>query len=285
MSASVTVPNGRTITGYAPGEAAVVGLEHELREVLATQVFGITEALVPYGRVDVLTATNAFEVEPYSSWRTGARQAMEYAMQTDCFPALALFGKATAEQVRDVYEYTRDNQPFIALWWYRDESWLPIMSVHHCQAAERVQGEPTPAPQPSGSGSDLVSTGDCAVALGVSKSAILLWHRENKITPAVTSPGGHLKWDVERVREELGYAPTPESLEVEPANIDWAGDPLLTTNDCAALLGVSRRTIQRWTRDELITPTVLYPNGYPRYRKSEVLAQIGIIARAPEQAN
>ena len=46
-------------------------LEHRLRDKLAAQLGGITEANLPYGRPDVLTATAVFEVEPAKNWRHG----------------------------------------------------------------------------------------------------------------------------------------------------------------------------------------------------------------------
>ncbi|MGH3936619.1 MAG: MerR family transcriptional regulator [Pseudonocardiaceae bacterium] len=48
-----------------------------------------------------------------------------------------------------------------------------------------------------------VTTGQLAEALGVSRSAILKWHRAGLVTPELVTPGGHLRWDVDRVREQL----------------------------------------------------------------------------------
>ena len=49
----------------------------------------------------------------------------------------------------------------------------------------------------------LVTTGQLAAELGVSRSAILKWHRAGLITPELITPGNHLRWDAERVREQL----------------------------------------------------------------------------------
>lgn len=49
----------------------------------------------------------------------------------------------------------------------------------------------------------LVSTGRLAALLGVSRSAILKWHAAGLIEPEVITPGGHLRWDPERVRTQL----------------------------------------------------------------------------------
>ena len=50
---------------------------------------------------------------------------------------------------------------------------------------------------------ELVTTGELAKALGVSRGAINRWQNEGLITPDVTTPGGHHRWDVERVRARL----------------------------------------------------------------------------------
>jgi predicted site-specific integrase-resolvase len=49
----------------------------------------------------------------------------------------------------------------------------------------------------------LVTTGQLAAELGVSRSAVLKWHRAGLITPELITPGNHLRWDAERVREQL----------------------------------------------------------------------------------
>ncbi len=130
----VTVPNGRTVTGAMPGRSAITLLEHALRDELATTVGGVTEASLGYGRADVLTADTAFEVEPAKAWRHAVRQAIGYAAQTGCEPAVALFGAAHAEQVADIYLRLRDGQPPAALWWYSDGHWQRISSRGACVA-------------------------------------------------------------------------------------------------------------------------------------------------------
>ncbi len=49
----------------------------------------------------------------------------------------------------------------------------------------------------------LVTTGQLAEQLGVSRAAILKWTRAGLIEPDFTTPGGHMRWDAERVRREL----------------------------------------------------------------------------------
>ena len=94
----VILPDGRQITGWPPGAAGGQLLEHRLRDNLATQLGGITEAQLPYGRADVLTKDTVFEVEPAENWRHGVRQVLAYAAQVGLPPAVALFGTVAAEK-------------------------------------------------------------------------------------------------------------------------------------------------------------------------------------------
>ena len=81
LRATISLPDGRQINGWPPGSAGGQLLEHRLRDELATQLGGITEAQLPYGRADVLTKDTVFEVEPAENWRHGVRQVLAYAAQ------------------------------------------------------------------------------------------------------------------------------------------------------------------------------------------------------------
>ena len=50
---------------------------------------------------------------------------------------------------------------------------------------------------------ELVTSGQAAKALGVSLRSLQQWVREGKIVPDYATPGGHARWDVDRVRHEL----------------------------------------------------------------------------------
>lgn len=214
MSATVTVPNGLEVSGYAPGEYPVTLLEHDLRDALATQTGGVTEATLTYGRADIMTTTFAFEVEPFASWRHGARQALTYAVQTDTIPALALFGNATRDQMTTVYEITRDAKPFIALWWHIDGKWLPIMSVSQCvdvRSPDNDSGLPARSSAPVDAGDDEESSGDrlpvnstqAEKYLGVGRKNLIKWADMGELKPAMTLPNGRYLWDIEDTRRQL----------------------------------------------------------------------------------
>ena len=115
----ITAPIGRTVTGWMPGLSGGTLPEHALRDRLAEQIRGVTEASLGYGRADVLTAQTVFEVEHHTKWRTAVRQALQYAAQTGCAPAVALFGAGmSTDQMLRLYLRLRDGKPPVQLWWY-----------------------------------------------------------------------------------------------------------------------------------------------------------------------
>ncbi|MFR9807418.1 helix-turn-helix domain-containing protein [Pseudonocardia sp. RS010] len=46
-----------------------------------------------------------------------------------------------------------------------------------------------------------MSTGEAARALGVSIRSLQQWARDGHVTPDYVTPGGHYRWDVDRLRE------------------------------------------------------------------------------------
>ena len=49
----------------------------------------------------------------------------------------------------------------------------------------------------------LVSTGVAARSLGVDRTTLGRWAKSGVVKPAVRTAGGHLKWDIEDLREQL----------------------------------------------------------------------------------
>lgn len=47
------------------------------------------------------------------------------------------------------------------------------------------------------------STGEAARAVGVSTRSLARWAQDGTVTPAVRTPGGHLRWDIEQLRRQL----------------------------------------------------------------------------------
>jgi DNA-binding transcriptional MerR regulator len=52
-------------------------------------------------------------------------------------------------------------------------------------------------------GDRLVSTGQAARELGIDPSTLARWARTGLAAPDFTTAGGHMRWDVERLREQL----------------------------------------------------------------------------------
>lgn len=50
---------------------------------------------------------------------------------------------------------------------------------------------------------NLVNTDEAAKALGVARRTLQRWASNGVITPDLVTPGGHYRWDVARLREEL----------------------------------------------------------------------------------
>ncbi len=133
---AVTVPNGRTVTGKFVGLSAVTLTEHALRDELAATVDGATEAWLGYGRADVLTAQTVFEVEHATKWRTAVRQALQYAAQTGCAPAVALFDEDMPPgDVLPLYVRLRDGKPPVGFWWHCAGKWRRIGSCSEARSA------------------------------------------------------------------------------------------------------------------------------------------------------
>jgi len=63
-------------------------------------------------------------------------------------------------------------------------------------------GLPDPGGELGGPG-DVQPHTDLSAELGVSRSAVLKWHRAGLIILELITPGNHLRWDAERVREQL----------------------------------------------------------------------------------
>lgn len=61
-----------------------------------------------------------------------------------------------------------------------------------------------------------VSSGQAARALGTRLRTLQQWVQDGLLVPDYYTPGGHARWDVERVREELRH---PSRRQVEPGTV------------------------------------------------------------------
>lgn len=49
----------------------------------------------------------------------------------------------------------------------------------------------------------LVPTGDAAKAIGVGRSTLARWWNDGVVKPALVTPGGHARWDVDDLKAQL----------------------------------------------------------------------------------
>lgn len=58
---------------------------------------------------------------------------------------------------------------------------------------------------------ELVPTGVAAKRIGVGRSTLARWWAEGLVEPALVTPGGHARWDVDDLKRQLKeQAPKPE---------------------------------------------------------------------------
>lgn len=58
-------------------------------------------------------------------------------------------------------------------------------------------------PDATGEDGRLIPTGAAAEALGVAHSTLARWWHDGIVTPAVVTIGGHARWDLADLREQL----------------------------------------------------------------------------------
>lgn len=99
--------------------------ESYYRDKLAAQVGGRPEAVLPFGRADVLTDTTVYEVEPAKRWREGVAQALQYAAQVPQRGAVAFYGDGVPRAKVQV-ELAKLPAPGLELWWLEGEQFVCI---------------------------------------------------------------------------------------------------------------------------------------------------------------
>ena len=163
---SIRLANGRLVWGYLPGQSRKGARytpvseffqylevdsiqEYQVRDELARQLGGIVEGNAVHGKTilgfaDVVTRERAFEVETYQYWRDGVRQAMQYAVQFNLVPALALFRVIRQQKMLDIYNEVREIElpglragSSVELWWWAGSRWEHITSPAQCSDMPR----------------------------------------------------------------------------------------------------------------------------------------------------
>jgi len=49
----------------------------------------------------------------------------------------------------------------------------------------------------------LVPTGVAAAEIGVARATLARWWQDGLVTPALVTPGGHARWDMDQLRKDL----------------------------------------------------------------------------------
>jgi excisionase family DNA binding protein len=49
----------------------------------------------------------------------------------------------------------------------------------------------------------LLTTGEAAQALSVDRSTLARWIREDRVTPTSVTAGGHARWDIEDLKQQV----------------------------------------------------------------------------------
>lgn len=123
----LTTMTGRRLTGRRPDPTAVLTGEAVYRDDLARHVDGLIEVTLPFGRADIATPTDVFEVEPAAHWGKGVQQALAYAAQCELRPNIALFGSTTSDARRRMrWRLGELPAPGCVLWLHGQAGWERI---------------------------------------------------------------------------------------------------------------------------------------------------------------
>lgn len=116
----------------SPARARFLRPELAYRDELAMQLGGRIEHRLPFGRADVATDTDVFEVEPATRWRKGAQQAVFYGAVSGLRPNLAVFDDmpVSPELATAIFDAITTSDALLGLrLWARDGStWALVTS-------------------------------------------------------------------------------------------------------------------------------------------------------------
>jgi excisionase family DNA binding protein len=107
----------------------------------------------------------------------------------------------------------------------------------------------------------LISSRIAAARLGVSQATLLRAVASGRLSPAMTTPGGHHRFrqhDVDRLARDL------------PSQSSSAD--LVRSSEAARLLGVSQHTVNRAARDGRLRTASVTPGGHRRFATSDLSA-------------
>lgn len=77
--------------------------EREWMLALSSQLHGVTERSIKMGRIDILTKTDAIEVDYFHKWHESIGQALHYSIETKRRPTIALISFETNDYEKIEY--------------------------------------------------------------------------------------------------------------------------------------------------------------------------------------
>ncbi len=86
------------------------------------------EVRTTFGRIDVLTDEFVVEVEPFTTWRHGVRQALAYAQETGKKPAVAVYGDIDPHAGARMWH---DCAGLVTIFMLDYRTWTRIRSLTH----------------------------------------------------------------------------------------------------------------------------------------------------------
>ena len=84
------------------------------------------EVRTTFGRIDVLTDEFVVEVEPFTTWRHGVRQALAYAQETGKKPAVAVYGDIDMQSGARMW---RDCAGLVTIFMLNYRTWTRVRNL------------------------------------------------------------------------------------------------------------------------------------------------------------
>lgn len=88
----------------------------------------------------------------------------------------------------------------------------------------------------------LVTTGKAAAALGVDPATLWRWQQSGRIRPSWVTPGGHARWNVDELRQQLGMTRGDEHVSEDLPVV-----AAVVTSPAGLLVGQRRDGSPPWT--------------------------------------
>lgn len=128
----------------------------------------------------------------------------------------------------------------------------------------------------------LITTSQAARELDVHPSTLWRWQKAGAITPAWTTPGGQARWDLDRLRQQVGIA--KEGSEHVPESANKPERPpvvaAIVTSDRGALIGRRNDGKPPWT---FIAGEIEPGESAADAVIREVKEETGLLVRAADQ--